>query len=249
MIGRKWILPVLLVAAVAGPYLWQRSDKLVQRAKATIGFSSSAAASSGGGSGASVAPPLDVSPSKLESDNAGYGKFRKITDVPLEGVPVYKLSDVLRMDVTTTWVFSRWSRKSTALSDLDLFGVRVPLITGTNVDDLAGSLTYYFNPAGRVQRISFHGRTGDTRKLVTLLIAKYGFRLQPPEIAGEQLYQVKWNGKPISQLRIRPAAVLWASAPHASFQVELELERPGSGRFLQRGRTPLTQLPGSSVAR
>ncbi|OHB79304.1 MAG: hypothetical protein A2W31_15780 [Planctomycetes bacterium RBG_16_64_10] len=190
--------------------------------------------------------PLDVSAPAPATADKGHGRFRKITDVPLEGIPVYDLADVLRMDVTTGWVYSRWSRKSTALADVDLFGVRVPLMTGTKVDDLAGSLTYYFNTAGRVQRISFRGRTGDTRKLVNLLIARYGFRQQLPQVAGEQLYQVRWNGKPISELRIRPAAVLWASTPHASFQVELELERPGSGRFLS-GRPPALTQTRSSV--
>ena len=156
------------------------------------------------------------------------------SDVPLEGPPIHDLAEVLRLDITAPWVYTRWSRKTTALADLSLYGVRVPLVTGTEVDDLAGSLTYYFNPAGQVQRISFRGRTGDTRKLVALVVSRFGFRLQPPVFPGEQLYQVKWNGKPISELRIRPASVLWANTPHSSFEVQLELERPGSGRFLER---------------
>jgi hypothetical protein len=219
-------LAALLGAAVGVPYFATQPQN---------GTGKGSSASTEFGAAGSLSPLLDSNPRSGAAQSPldmGRDRRQRIGDVPLEGVPVYDLADVLRLDVTSAWVYSRWSRKSTALSDLQLHGVRVPLVTGTDVDDLAGSLTYYFNPAGKVQRISFRGRTGDTRKLVTLLIKEYGFRMQTPEISGEQLYQVLWNARPISELRIRPAPVIWASAPHASFEVELELERPGSGRFL-----------------
>src|SRR5690606_11819068 len=88
---------------------------------------------------------------------------------PLEGIPTYSLVEVLRMDITQDWVYQRWARKSVGLGDPDLFGIRVPLVTGTKMHDLAGSLTYYFNRAGQVDRLSFRGRTGDTRQLVDLI--------------------------------------------------------------------------------
>ena len=245
------ILMAVVAAAVAGPYLWSEPPQFLASAKQTVGAwtGSSATDSSATGSDPAAIAPLDVSTAEPASDNTGHGRFHRITSIPLGGVPVYQLEDVLRMDVSTAWVYSRWARKSTALTNLDLFGVRVPLMTGTKLDDLAGSLTYYFNGAGQVQRLSFHGRTGDTRKLVTLVIAKYGFRMQPPHVAGEQLYQVKWNGKAISELRIRTAPVLWATTPHASFQVDLELERPGSGRFLESTRHAMSQGSAGAVTR
>jgi hypothetical protein len=153
--------------------------------------------------------------------------------LPLEGLPVIHLEEVFRFDITRDWVLLRWPRKSTALADEALFGIRVPLVTGTAIDDLAGSLTYYFDSAGHVQHIAFRGRTGDTRRLANVVVTRFGLQSQPAAVPGEQLYQILWNGRPQSELRTRPAAVLWSSSPHSSFDVVLRLERPGSNRFLQ----------------
>lgn len=152
--------------------------------------------------------------------------------LPLEGPPAVHLEEVFRFDVTKDWIYLRWPRKSTSLANDDLFGIRVPLVTGISIDDLAGSLTYYFNPAGQVQHIAFRGRTGDPQRLVRLLAGRYGLRPQNSPVPGEQLYQTRWNGRPQSELRIRPAAVVWSSSPHSTFDVVLALERPGSNRFL-----------------
>jgi hypothetical protein len=156
------------------------------------------------------------------------------TKTPLEGDPNYSLADVLRMDVSKEWVYQRWPRKSTALSDLDQFGVRVPLVTGTNLYDLAGSLTYFFGPNGRVQRISFRGHTGDTTQVVGIVTQRFGLQRQPTMVVGEQLFQIKSGDDVVSELRTRPAPVLWASSPHDSFAVELELQDPAVARPLKR---------------
>jgi hypothetical protein len=152
---------------------------------------------------------------------------------PLEGTPTYSLAEVLRLDVTKEWVYQRWARKSTALSELDLYGVRVPLVTGTRVHDLAGSLTYFFTPDGRLQRISFRGRTGDTTQLVALVTQRYGFQWQTPTAAGEQLLQVLNGDQILCELRTRPAPVLWSNSPNNSFSVNLELQNPATARPLK----------------
>jgi hypothetical protein len=166
---------------------------------------------------------------------------------PLEGMPTYELVEVLRMDVTREWVYQRWARKSVGLGDPDLFGIRVPLVTGTRMHDLAGSLTYYFNRAGQVDRLAFRGRTGDTRQLVDLVTRHYGLQLQPTVVAGEQLYQLKEEENIVSELRIRPESVLWTTSPHDSFHLEMELNRPGSRRYLTRP-IPTIDLPQPIVA-
>jgi len=153
--------------------------------------------------------------------------------LPLEGEQVQNLAEVFRFDVSPGWVYQRWSRKTTALSNLQFHGVRVPLVTGTGVDDLAGSLTYYFGSQGRCEWIEFVGRTGDARRIVDLA-SKYGLRPQPGPFPGEQRYEFRWNGKAMSRLTIRPAEVLWATTPHAVYQVHLQLQRPGSPRFLDQ---------------
>lgn len=139
---------------------------------------------------------------------------------------VAQLSEVLRFDITPDWVMSRWPRVSAGLAELDQQGYRVPLVTGTAQDDLAGSLTYYFSRQQQLERIVFHGATGDPRKLVGLVTSEYDFRRQPTDDPALYLYQVRWNGKPWSELRIRPARVLRADVPHARFEVDLAMKRP-----------------------
>ena len=142
------------------------------------------------------------------------------------------LGEVLRFDITKNWVFQRWQRKSTALAELDLFGVRVPLVTGTSLHDLAGSLTYYFDAQGQVQRISLLGSTGNTTQLEQMVTQHYGLQLQGSAFAGQRLYQLRGGENVYSELSIRPAAVLRSDMPHESFTVELHLQRPGSTRPL-----------------
>lgn len=91
-----------------------------------------------------------------------------------------------------------------------------------------------------MDHLSFVGTTGDPRPLIALLTSHYNFRPDTPDIAGEFLYLVKWNGHAMSRLRVRPAAVLSTSDPHANYEVELELSHPSSGRYLD--------LPPSQVA-
>ena len=143
---------------------------------------------------------------------------------PIEGMPVSELSEVLRFDVTRQWVMQRWPRVTTQLANLDLDGLRVPVVTGTEKDGLAGSLTYYFSKDSIVQRITFHGYTGDETKLVDLVVNKCG--LQPEPTLGRGLYLAKWGGKPRSALRVRHASVVRVDSPFSHLEVELELNRP-----------------------
>ena len=144
------------------------------------------------------------------------------------------LAEVLRLDVTKEWVYQRWARKSTGLADLEHYGIRVPLVTGTQLSDLAGSLTYLFDADGRAERISFRGTTGDTTQLVMLLVRKYQLQRQPTMNPGEQLYQLRKGEEVYSELRTLPASVLWSSSPHNSFAVELELQRPDATKPLPK---------------
>jgi len=163
---------------------------------------------------------------------------------------IYPLADVLRSDITTEWVYSHWNRKSAGLADPGMFGIRVPLITGTSLGDLAGSLSYYFNSQSRLQRISLRGRTGDPTQIVNLVVQRFGFRPQPPKIPGEQLYQVIHHEKVKSELRVRPEPVLLASSPHKSYSVVLELENPASNRYLAQAgfsATPPTEIAGIPI--
>jgi uncharacterized protein DUF6690 len=146
---------------------------------------------------------------------------------PLEGAAVSNLAEVLRFDVTPGWVVARWPRVSAGLAELQLHGYRVPLVTGTSNDDLAGALTYYFNHQHQVQRITFHGSTGDYRRLTTLLTSYYGFGRRPTNSPGVFLYEVPQNqNQARSYLWIEPSPIIKADEPRRRFDVTLVLERP-----------------------
>jgi hypothetical protein len=192
--------------------------------------SSSWFASSGRGSEATRLGQVKT-PEQLRLPINAPGSQVFASPAPLEGSPALAIEHVLRFDLTKEWVYRNWARKSTGMSFADLFGIRVPLVTGTSIVDVAGSLTYYFDAQGQVQHISFSGRTGDTSRLVDFLARSYKFQ-RATSSAGEQIYQVTSKNGVHSELRTRPESVLWATAPHGSFAIELELARPGSPRIL-----------------
>lgn len=257
MLPRSLAMPTILVAAVAVPYAATNAPQWKQQwmASSQPGAASPAPNSAPqwpAASGAQPAAPRTPlgqlsSPGPMSPDVPG--RPAASAPAPLEGTPTYSLDEVLRLDVTKEWVYQRWARKSTALSELDLYGVRVPLVTGTQLHDLAGSLTYFFTPDGRVQRISFRGRTGDTTQLVGLVTQRYGLAWQTPTTAGEQLLEARQGDDVLSRVRTRPAPVLWANAPNESFTVDLELQDPTRARPLAPQLAPLPPLAATPAAK
>jgi hypothetical protein len=140
---------------------------------------------------------------------------------PAVGASLHELSDVLRFDVTPRWVTDRWSRISTVRAERDLVGLRVPLVTGTEVADLAGSLTYFFDATQRLRRLTLHGQTGDDRAVVSYVMQNFG--MQPEPHLGGGIYLLRWNAKPMNVLRVSHAPVIRADEPHARLVIELEL--------------------------
>jgi hypothetical protein len=257
MLSRTLAAPTLLVASVGVPYVASNAPEWSQQIR---GAATGAAQPGAPADAANAAPtllPQGTQPaaaalqprpaSALNAPLQGSGAAVYPNQAPLEGNPTYSLGDVLRMDVSKEWVYQRWPRKSTALADLDLYGVRVPLVSGTQLNDIAGSLTYYFGIDGRVRRISFRGRTGDTTQIASIVHQRFGLVAQPTVVAGEQLLQYRRDEDVLSELRTRPAPVLWASSPHESFTVELELQDPATAKPLPG---PAVNLPvaGSTTA-
>jgi hypothetical protein len=239
MLSRSLAVPTLLAASVAVPYVATNAPDWKQQ------WNTPPAAGAVGGP---TAPPLlgnDVLQRPVPSSTmpGGPGATLFPTQTPLEGTPAVSLGEVFRLDVTKDWVYARWPRKTTALAELDLYGVRVPLVTGAQLTDVAGSLTYYFGPEGRLRLISFRGRTGDTTQLVQLVMQRFGLQPQSTLVAGEQLFQIRDGEKVLSSLRTRPAPVLWASSPHDSFSVELDLQDPTTARPLAHNLPPLPATP------
>ena len=151
----------------------------------------------------------------------------KISPLEVEGPKVKDLGEIFRFDISTGWIMNRWQRVSTGLAQLQLQGYRVPLVTGTAKNDIAGSLTYYFNPSQQVQTITFNGTTGDATKLIRFLSKRYGFTRRIANDAGLFVYEVPTpDGKARSVLRVRTSGVLKANEPHRRFELTLVLERP-----------------------
>ena len=217
---RRLLLPASVITAVGVPIaMHQDGFESVKQGVATVWRTDSS--------------PQD------ETDKTNVDEIRRLSENPLgdldpqdqrtpvEGARVSDLSEVLRFDVTPIWVMQRWPRVTTHLASLDLEGFRVPLVTGTQIHDLAGSLTYYFDKNQTVQRITFFGYTGDETRLVELMTSKCGMRAEPT--LGRGLYLTKWSGKPKSALRIRHGPIVRAGAGRLQLEVELELNRPGRG--------------------
>jgi hypothetical protein len=188
-----------------------------------------------------TSPQTATTPVASPNSVEGPGSLVYMNTAPLEGAKFQSVDQVLRFDITKDWVYRNWARKSTWPTDVGLVAVRVPLVTGTDITALAGSLTYFFNPQGQLEHIAFRGRTGDATALVSFLARTYQFQWSQAPV-GEQVYQVKRGNRVQSELRTRPESVLWTTAPHSSIAVELELARPGSKRFLPP-RVPALQIP------
>jgi hypothetical protein len=218
MFSRILGMPLLLGAAVAVPYISTNGPEGVKKWWNSVATTQPD----------SPAPNSDMpTNARFETDSRGPGYEIYPISTPLEGEPSLELEEIFRFDVTKEWVYERWARKSTALSELGLYGVRIPLVSGTQIYDLAGSLTYFFNQYGKVERISFQGNTGDTTRIVTLA-RQHGLQPQATAVVGEQLLQIRQGEAVFSELRTRPSSVLWSSSPHDSFAVEFELQQPAA---------------------
>lgn len=217
--AKKWMFIPVLLAALGVPYAAfdGNFDKLLAN------FSS--------GQGGTthnydpLAPLADQTPA-WGGNAAASALNNRAAPQRLEGPTVTDLAEVIRFDISPRWVSEHWSRVSTVTSELEMEGLRVPLVTGPRPDDLAGSLTYYFDKSHVVQRVTFYGTTADERRLVTLLGTVFSFKEQPS--IGGNMFVVTNNGKPISLLRIANAPVVRATIPNANREIMLEINRPST---------------------
>jgi hypothetical protein len=130
---------------------------------------------------------------------------------------------VFRFDLTPRMVTERWSRLSTGLGDVNLQGYRVPLVTGTDPTDLAGSLTYYFDSTPRMRRITFLGSTGDPARIIDFMARQYGFRQARGANPRVITYRTRYGHA--GSLEITPAEVLDRDQAATNYRVELTISR------------------------
>lgn len=240
MIARPVALAGLMGAAVGGPYLASQAPEDWGN---PWGGQAPPAATSSAPPSTSFDPlrPADLSGPKGPGSEIYRGA------AAIEGPIGLPLEQALDWNVTKNWVYSQWARKSTGLADPTLFGVRVPLVTGSGMTDLAGSLTYYFDHSGVLQRMRLSGRTADTSRVVQLATRRFNMTPRTGHIAGDQLFQAVQDNKLRGELRTRPRGVLWNTSPHDSFSVDLEVTRPG-GDYVVTPYQAKFDPPGGAAA-
>ena len=224
MIRRPLMLTGLLGAAAGGPYLASQAPD--EWPPLWPEANTQAAQEAEGAPSFNFQPPDASSPR-----GPGSPAYQSLS--ALEGPQGLSLEQVFDWNITRNWVYERWARKSTGLADPSLYGVRVPLVTGSAMTDVAGSLSYYFDSSGVLQRIRLNGQTADTTRLAQVAIARFGMQQRLARSPGDQLFQAVEGGRVRGELRTRPDGVLWATSPHESFAVELEMNRPGGTRWVE----------------
>lgn len=143
-------------------------------------------------------------------------------NIPTGPEPV-PLEQVFRFDFSPRTVTDLWPRVSTVLGETNQMGLRVALITGTRPDDVAGSLTYYFDDHHQVQRITLQGTTGDERRLVHILATQFGLR--PTTTLGAGLYTLKGPDGKESKLQAVHMPVVRSTNAHNRVEVAVDLYR------------------------
>jgi hypothetical protein len=141
---------------------------------------------------------------------------------PAAPAPPAAIEEIFRFDVTPQWVTSRWPRVSTVAGEPKHLGMRVPLVSGTQPHDIAGSLTYYFNEHHQLQRITFTGLTGDPRRLLAATVTPNGLKSQPTTHAAH--YTAGNPKQPTSQVTVKHLPVVTAGA-RSRAEVAVDLRR------------------------
>lgn len=210
MFSRPMLLVGILAAAAIVPYVLL-DKSLSQTAQAQfnrlVGRSESAAG-----------PLMDMQLPWTGSDGAD----GQAAATAIEPLPV-ALEEAFHMDLTPQWVTSRWPRVSTVLGEPEQLGMRVALVSGTQPDDVAGSLTYYFDQHHKLQRITFFGLTGDERRLMATLVRTYQLKSAPTTdvarwIAGDA-------ANPTSSVVVRHLPIVRADATNARVEVAVDVRR------------------------
>lgn len=220
-----------LAAAVGVPYVMNEPEwrskldqvlKAVTPSESGAGDTTSEYGAGGYLSGAGEWPPGAVS--YTPDSPLPFGQSVPPAGQPVTGPSVQDFAAILRFDITPQWVLANWPRVTTVLSEYELEGLRVPVVSGTRLDDVAGSLTYYYDRQQQLQRISLEGHTGDARRLADHVQRYLNLKPEPSLYAGMLL--AKWNGVAKSALIIRHAPVIRGDSPHTRFEIRMELNRP-----------------------
>ena len=224
------------LAATLGPYLWTHPEAVDAISRQVSAWTSSGGKGKSGGAGAfhgayggayGGASSGDLT-SLPDDQSLGLASnlFGGQESLPIAGAPVSDFSELFRFDATPQWVTSRWARVTAFPTPEGWQAMRVPVVTGTQVDDLAGSLTFYFDSLHQVQRITFKGSTGDVQRLVAWSTSTAGLKRETTLAA--ELYTRRWSGRATAVLAIQNHPVMRSSDSLHRFDLLLELNPPKS---------------------
>jgi hypothetical protein len=130
---------------------------------------------------------------------------------------------IFRFDLTPQTIQQRWTRVSTSVSEEKFQAYRVPLVTGTADNDLAGSLTYYFDRQSNLRRITFLGTTGNPKRIVGYMAKYYGFKQSSGKSGKTVVYRTR--SRFTGELSVSPTEAVGLDGGTANFQVVLSLAR------------------------
>lgn len=207
----RW--PALVAAATGGPYAYFEGGDVSGELTKAIGALTAAGEKTASSAGKQLS---GTNTDRLGGLSSGVGG----------ALPSPQLSEVFRFDITPAWVTSRWNEVTLGMADVGLSGHRVLLVTGPRPEDLAGSLTYYFDGDQVLKRIRFEGVTGDPRPLVAAMAMQYQFVRCRTDVPGTEIYQVHRDGKARGDLRVRSAPVVRATSQLGRYSVSLAIDNP-----------------------
>ncbi len=104
-------------------------------------------------------------------------------------------------------------------------GLRVSLVTGNRLEDVAGSLTYWFDRQGRVEQIYFQGVTGNPAKLASFACRSQ--KMVARQHDRDALFIRTGKDGPQHLLHISRKPLVNVSTLHGRYKVTLELNRQG----------------------
>ena len=162
--------------------------------------------------------------------------------------------------VSPEWILRYFPRVKNVSIHPQMVSYRVPLVTGTELIDVAGSMTYEFDNRQTLRRMTFVGSTGDAKEIVAMAQHKYG--LVSRETHQPNLYvfeKVAPNGNVRDVLHVMISRTLDKNSRLTAYEIKLRLYRPSDEQLSKmqqqgqqqspQGPPQAAQTPGAQVRR
>lgn len=247
MPSRTLLFVAILVVAATAPYLVVRG---LEQRKETNGngtqvtsllsrFTNSSEQASSNVADLSTLPPP---PGEVADGAAADVPLPgRLIDAPqVSGPPGISVADLLRFDITPRWLGQNWSRVTACLAEPDWQGLRVPVVTGSQPYDLAGTVSYSFNMEQQLERINLYAVTGDCEPLTAFVQQRLGMQQYPSPVG--LLFVGFYQDQPLSMLRVRNAPLQDTQKSSIRYEVDLEMNLPHPGAKLSDERLKRWEL-------